>query len=366
MNKENEILQHIRMDPFISQQELSNRVGLSRPAVANYIANLMKSGEIRGRAYVLKETSAIACIGGVNIDRKARAEQDVRLYTSNPVETKETCGGVARNFAENLSHLGYNTLLMACIGEDKEGGWLLNETKSSGVDVSQVWQFPARGTGTFTALLDASGKSVVSMADMNIYENLTVSMIEEKWSTISSAQAVFVDTNLPVDCVHYIVNRCYQENIQMYIDPVSSAKALKLPERLDGTGLLILSKNEAEVLSEKHIHSSTDCEMACEILRRRGAERVIVILDDGSVYYCAEAEVGHLAPFITDVVDDTGVSDALGACVVYGILNGESLHRSCQLGLAGMALTSQTEASISGFLKPEKIYEMLANADQTK
>ncbi|TFJ93187.1 carbohydrate kinase [Lentibacillus salicampi] len=366
MDKRKEILQYIRMDPFISQQELSKRVGLSRPAVANYIANLIKSGEIRGRAYVLKETSAIVCIGGVNIDRKAKSEQDVRLYTSNPVETQETCGGVARNFAENLSHLGCSTILMACVGEDKAGEWLLTETKNAGIDVSQVWQFPARGTGTFTTLLDVSGRSVVSMSDMTIYENLTVSMIEEKWAAISTARAVFLDTNLPVDCVHYIINRCYQENIPMYIDPVSSAKALKLPERLDGLGLLILDQEEAEALSGKSIDSMTDCENACQQLRQRGVKRVIVILDDGSVYYYTDEEAGHLSPIHTEVADDTGITDALGACVIYGILNGESLHRSCQLGLAGMALTSQTEASISDFLSLEKLYEMVVNLDQSE
>lgn len=361
MDKAKQILHHIKMDPFISQQVLSNRVGLSRPAVANYIADLMKSGEIRGRAYILKEVSSIVCIGGMNIDRKAKAKQDVSLYTSNPVKTKTTCGGVARNFAENLSHLGYDTILMACIGNDKEGGRLLAETKNSGVDVSQVWMFPEGSTGTFTTLLDVSGNSIVSMADMNIYENLTVSMVEKKWATISSADAIFLDMNLPLDSIHYIVKRCNEENIQMYIDPVSPAKSLKLPACLEGVTLLMLTQEEMEELSGTQINAMKDCEAACEILQQRGAEGVIVMLSDKSVYYFSEEERGHLPPFCfkTAVVDFTGESDALAACVVYGVMNGESLQRSCQLGLAGIVLTLQTEASISTFLNPERIYEIV-------
>ncbi|GAB4074243.1 winged helix-turn-helix transcriptional regulator [Barrientosiimonas marina] len=358
MSKENEILYQIRMNPFISQQELSNRIGLSRPAVANYITKLIKSGDIRGRAYVLNDMSMITCLGGMNVDRKARAEQDVRLNTSNPVRTKETCGGVARNYAENLRYLGYNTQLMACVGDDKEGHWLLNETKSAGVDVSQVWKFAASGTGTFTTLLDANGKSVVSMADMNIYEHLTIAMLEEKWSAITSA-GIFLDTNLPAACVHYIIDRSFQENIPLYIDPVSSTKALKLPERLDGTELLILSKDEAEALYGKPIHSVSTCEAVCETLSQRGVKRVVINLDDGGVYYYAAGEAGLLTPFETEVTDDTGISDALGASVVYGILHGESLRDACQLGLAGMELTLQTEASISSQLKPEKLHRMI-------
>ena len=129
MNKEKQILHHIKINPFISQQELSTKVGLSRSAVANYIANLTKRGEIKGRAYILQEESSIVCIGGANTDRKARSNQKVRLYSSNPVKTTEVCGGVARNFAENLSRLGYNTSLMTSIGDDKEGNWMLRKRK---------------------------------------------------------------------------------------------------------------------------------------------------------------------------------------------------------------------------------------------
>ena len=79
MNKEKQILHHIKINPFISQQELSAKVGLSRSAVANYIANLTKRGEIKGRAYILQEESSIVCIGGANTGRKARTKQERAL-----------------------------------------------------------------------------------------------------------------------------------------------------------------------------------------------------------------------------------------------------------------------------------------------
>ena len=42
-----------------------------------------------------------------------------------------------------------------------------------------------------------------------------------------------------------------------------------------------------------------------------------------------------------------------------GFMHEESLLRACQLGLAGSALTLQTEESVSTPLKPEKIYEIV-------
>ncbi len=54
---------------------------------------------------------------------------------------------------------------------------------------------------------------IVSMADMNIYEKITIPMIEEKWSYIVASQAVFLDTNISKDCISYLINRCRDENI---------------------------------------------------------------------------------------------------------------------------------------------------------
>lgn len=195
VDKEKQILHHIRRNPFITQQELADKMGISRSAVAGYIAQLTRRGEIKGRAYVLCDEGLIACIGGANLDRKARGKQQVRLHSSNPVTIMESCGGVARNIAENLGRLGCNSSLITCIGEDKEGEWIVQETKKHGVDISQVWRLPTKRTGTYTALLDIDGEMVVSLANMDIYDSLTPEMFAEKWSHIAAADAVFLDTN---------------------------------------------------------------------------------------------------------------------------------------------------------------------------
>ncbi|WP_156290641.1 PfkB family carbohydrate kinase [Oceanobacillus salinisoli] len=359
MNKEKQILHHIKLNPYITQQELAMKVGLSRSAVANYIANLTRLGEIKGRAYVLKDESSIVCIGGANTDRKAKSEQKVHLHSSNPVKITEVCGGVARNLAENLSRLGHNTSLMTCVGNDREGEWLLSESKKQGVDVSQVWILETKRTGTYTALIDVNGEMVVSMADMNIYENITIEMIEEKWSHIVASQAVFLDTNIPEDCIRFLIERCKEEKISLYINPVSSAKAQRLPYNLKGVELLILNQQEAEMLVESTIDSAEGFQLACKTIQKRGVKNVIILLPDYGAYYASPEEIGHLPPFKKETIDETGADDAFASCVIHGIMNGDSLLRACQLGLAGYSLTQQTERSVSTELRPEKIYALI-------
>ncbi|QQE74787.1 winged helix-turn-helix transcriptional regulator [Brevibacillus composti] len=355
MEKEKLILRYIRENPFISQQELAGKMGISRSAVAGYIAQLTKRGEIKGRAYILREEERIVCIGGANLDRKARAKQEVRLHSSNPVTISESCGGVSRNIAENLGRLGCNVALISCVGEDKEGDWILQETKKHGVDISQVWRLPTQRTGTYTALLDHDGEMVVSLAHMDIYDALTPQMLAERWSHIAAARAVYLDTNLPADCLAYVIERCREEGIPLFVDPVSSAKAEKLPERLDGIDTILPNREEAEILAGFSISSVEDCREASRRIRARGVKQVVITLGGEGIYYQSEEESEHLPPYPTDVVDVTGAGDAFASGLLYGVVNGETLARACRLGMAASALTLSTGHSVSPHLVPERL-----------
>lgn len=355
MDKDVQILQYIRRNPFISQQELADLMGISRSAVAGHIGQLTRRGEIKGRAYVLRDEGLIACIGGANLDRKARGKQQVRLHSSNPVTITESCGGVARNIAENLARLGCKSSLFTCVGEDKEGEWILQETRNHGVDISQVWRLPTQRTGTYTALLDRDGEMVVSLANMDIYDALTPDMYADKWSHIVAAQAIFLDTNVPADCLSYIIERCREESMPLFVDPVSSAKAKKLPQRLDGVEAILPNREEAELLAGMSISSPAECAEACRKIRERGVKHVIVTMGEQGVYYQAEDASEHFSPYPTEVVDVTGAGDAFASGLLYGIVNGGSFERACRLGLAASALTLKTEQSVSPLLKSEQL-----------
>ncbi|WP_025027026.1 carbohydrate kinase [Caldalkalibacillus mannanilyticus] len=359
MDIEQLILHHIKMNPYISQQDLASKVGLSRSAVANYISSLTRRGEIKGRAYVLKEESSIICIGGANIDRKAKTTQKARLYSSNPVTTSESCGGVARNVAENLSRLGCHPSLMTAVGEDKEGRWLIEQTKTLGIDVSKVWLMPTERTGTYTALIDVDGEMLVSMAEMNIYEKITTQFFEDHWASIKAAEAIFLDTNIPQECLSLLIMRSKEQNIRLFIDPVSSAKASKLPADLAGVELILPNREEAELLAGTKIDSVEDCALASQKIHERGVKNVIITLGEQGIYYSSTDETGHLLPYQADVVDVTGAGDAFAATVIYGLVQQETLSTSCRLGLAAARLTLQSAESVSPLLQPTKLYEIV-------
>ena len=53
--REAQILQWIRENPMISQQELADRAGITRSSVAVHISNLMKKGYIGGKGYIVRD-----------------------------------------------------------------------------------------------------------------------------------------------------------------------------------------------------------------------------------------------------------------------------------------------------------------------
>jgi len=360
MDKEKQILQFIRLNPYISQQELADKLGVSRSAIAAIISHLTKAGEIKGRAYILREESAILCIGTTNFDRKAQSTQKLILGTSNPVVYTESCGGVARNVAENLARLGLNSSLLSCVGNDKEGLWVLEETRLNKVDVSLVSVLPDQRTGTYTAVLDTNGEMCICLNDMKICEQITPKMVSDRWSYVSSARMVFLDANVSSETLHYVISRCHEESIQLFVDPVSLPDCLKLPENLTGIDTIFPNRGEAALLAGMDkLESTEDFQEAARRIKARGVRNVMITLGEKGIFYSSETGTELLMPTkAQEVVDVTGAGDAFAAGYMFGIVKGEEAETACRLGLSASALTMQTDDSVSPKLQAELIYSM--------
>lgn len=195
--KEVEVLELIRRNPYLSQQEMAERLNMSRPSLANFISNLMRQGKILGRAYVLPEEKTVICIGGANVDRKFLMDRPAQMGTSNPASVSGSVGGVARNVAENLGRLGNSVKLLSIVGNDPE--WNLIEAASSPFMSTELTKaMDGLSTGTYTAILEPDGEMLLAMADMKIYDSLTPDHISKNDSTLLSAAFLVIDLNCPL------------------------------------------------------------------------------------------------------------------------------------------------------------------------
>lgn len=344
--KDSEILDLIRQNPYLSQQEMAQALGMSRPTLANLISNLIKQGKIRGRAYVLPEEETIICIGGANVDRKMKLQQEMELGTSNPVSVVRSVGGVARNIAENLGRLGRNVKLMSIAGEDPEWAFIKERSASfMNTDLTKTDSFVS--TGSYTAVLNLHGEMVMAMADMDIYESLTPELIARHQNALLSASMLIMDLNCPKETVEYIRHFSQTHSIPLAIIPVSVPKMNRLGNDLAGVTWLILNKAEAETLVASEISTMSDWKQAAADLLKRGAEHVAIT--DGKRGVMAGDRRGFChceALEVSDIKDVTGAGDAFSSALIHSYLQGRDMKSIIQSGIMNASKTLQSEAAV--------------------
>ncbi|MBU9711147.1 carbohydrate kinase [Evansella tamaricis] len=359
--KDHRILEMIKANPFISQQELAERLDLSRSAVAGYISALVKQGKIVGRAYVLREEKGILCIGGGNVDRKARVNGEFLWYDSNPVNVTESVGGVARNIAENLGRLGLKTSLLTAVGLDKMGEQVLDSVTPY-VDISPSIQLKGT-TGTYTAVLGDTGEMLFALANMEIYDNLSLDDLTEKWNHIRSAEILVMDLNFPKEVISSIILNRQKDHLLTAIVPVSAKKMNRMPDDLTGVDYIICNQEElASLIKQFRIDPNLSTEEAMKEITLLGVNNIIITHGrKGVSYYSINGEIGTTSSFSSTVKDVTGAGDAFVAGLLYGVFSGENIEKSCQYGLACAALTVETDKSVNETLSEEALHTILSS-----
>ena len=366
ISKKDQLFDIIRAHPFVSQQELAQRLQLSRSAVAGHIASLIREKRLLGRAYVLPERRPVLCIGGANIDRKVRTLATLQMGTSNPVSQHESFGGVARNIAENLARLGCATALLCATGDDAVGADLLAQAQALGIDTSASLQLPGQGSGSYTAVLDADGEMLLALSHMTLCESLDATFLASRQVQLNTALMTVADLNLPQSSIQYLITQANQHASPLILVAVSQPKMARLPEVLKGVRLLILNLGELETRVGSRLSADGEekinedkMQRACRQLQQQGAQDVIVTLGDVGVMLTSGTDWHRLpAPLLvaSDVVDVTGAGDAFAAAVCWSLYhNNADLLLAAQRGLHLAALTLQSAGTVCPDLTPDTL-----------
>lgn len=346
--KEQQLMQLLRRNPYSSQQELAEQLGLSRPAVANLLSSLTKRGYIEGRAYVLADEDEIICIGGANVDRKFHVTGTVAEGTSNPAALSVTIGGVARNVAENLGRLGHPVRLLTTAGNDAD--WELIAAHSAPyMDLSSVQLVPGASTGSYSAVLDADGELVIAMAVMDVYQSLDRSYIAPLERRLARAKLLVADLNVSKETVELIRSLAVRHQVPLAIVPVSGPKMANLPDSLEGVSWFICNEDEAETLTGVTIQTADDWKAAVQKLLDRGVAHVIVTRGKRGVM-AGDQDTGgirhHEAIPGIRVEDVTGAGDAFVSGVLHAAAGGKALHDAIRYGLVNAAKTLESDATV--------------------
>ncbi|MBT2584082.1 carbohydrate kinase [Planococcus sp. ISL-109] len=355
--KEQEILTLIERNPYMSQQEMADALGISRPSLANLISGLIKQGRIVGRAYVLPEEDAILCIGGANVDRKFHLKATSVPGTSNPATVTRSVGGVARNIAENIGRLGHKVQLITVAGDDPE--WrFIEEASAAFMDTALTKNIAHGVTGSYTAVLEPDGEMTLALADMDIYSELTPAYLEPHRAKLMHAKLLIVDLNCPKETVRYLQDLASSARVPVAVIPVSAPKMDRLGESLTGISWLILNRDEAALRLGLSITDEADWRRSVELLLQQGAGAVVVTGGkDGAMAGNGEG-IAHFKAIETQRVEDvTGAGDAFTGGLLHGCLSGYGFTQAVRLGMVNAAKTLDSAQTV----RPELNETLLTN-----
>jgi pseudouridine kinase len=280
---------------------------------------------------LFRTVSRIVCIGGANIDIRAKAAGQLRAHASNPGIVSIAHGGVARNVAQGLARLGLDVAFISTVGGDDFGRDLLKGLDDAGVDTSMARIVAGGKTGSYVAILDGGGELSCAINAMEIVSGLTPEAIRGCKDKLLAAHFLFADCNLPAETLRWLADL----GPPLIIDPVSPAKAVRLRE-LTQRNVFAITPNryQVEALLDMGIADLTDANIAASRLQAMGfhhvmlslgAEGVVAATEDETVHFAAEKPAGP-------VRDVTGAGDAAIAGLIFGLCAGRPFAQSCRMG----------------------------------
>ena len=355
--REKEILQILKNNPMISQQEIADMLDISRASVAVHITNLMKKGQILGKGYILRKENYVTVIGGSNMDIQGFPNNPLVMYDSNPGKVDISMGGVGRNIAENLSRLNVNTKLISAIGNDLYGNTILSECKNLNIDVNDCLVSDEYSTSIYVSILNNSKDMQLAISHMDIIEKLDESFIHSKHKSIDDSKAIVIDTNLSNEAIDFIT-RTYS-HLPIFVDTVSTAKCLKIKDILDRFEGIKLNKYEAETLSGIKIENPDDVKKSCEFFINKGIKNVFITLGGDGVYCANTDKAVHIPGVKINIVNATGAGDAFMSGIMYGFMNDLDLEETAKFSVGASILALSHKNTINPNLSVDLINQTI-------
>ena len=237
-------------------------------------------------------------------------------------------GGCAANAAIALARLGVRPTVVAKVGSDHFGDFIVDELSAAGVDVSGVGRAAGLGTSK-TVIVPVSGEDRRFIHTFGANAALCSADIAAAIATAPDVLYIGGFLVLPAlrqDELAALLRRARQAGTRVVLDVVAPAgQALSLDDVagvLPEVDYFVPNDDEAAALT-----GASDPHRQAERLLELGAGTVIVTMGEhGLIATGPDGPVELSAPHV-DVVDPSGAGDAFAAGLVCGLLEGWALPR---------------------------------------
>lgn len=280
----------------------------------------------------------ITVIGGANVDIVARYHAQQSCYADSFAgQITTSAGGVARNIAENLGHLGNPVRMICGIGDDAFAKVIVSSLTMPLIDISACYFCADSPSDTYLSTFDHEGELLHAINQMALVDKLTCDYLHKFENEIRDSSLIVADSNIHPESIDWLVN--IKDRPKLVFDGVSSQKILKLKPYLgqfDG-----LKCNYKEAIELTGLAQTAAPPELMDALTGFGLKTVILSLGSKGVFYSQTGEDCHMAKDKEKVkpVSVSGAGDALFAGLIHGQLHGLTVRNSLKLGLQAARLT---------------------------
>ena len=299
----------------------------------------------------------IIVIGGANVDISARSFEPIVDRDSNPGRVSYSYGGVAHNIASNLAGFGIPVEYVTAFSRDNFGGQLVEDCLTRKMSLQHCQYFSDIGTSLYLAIVEPDGDMKVAIADMEILSHLDIDKLDGLFESLKEDDLLVLDTNLTVEQIDKLISRA---NCRIYVDPISTSKAVKISGYLDKLEMLKPNRLEAEILSGLPLKGPEDYAGILKWFADKGCNSIVISMGADGLIGRKGEEMYHLSNTSVEIVNTTGAGDAFMAGYMYGQYHGQDFLTSLKYALASSAIALGSRDTVSSELSEEllqKYYE---------
>jgi len=251
----------------------------------------------------------------MNVSRFSGADDEVDIE-----QLQISLGGSAANFAVGVSRLGLNSGIMARIGRDHYGKYILTEFKREKINTERLIIIDEKTGMAFIAVEPDGERSIYTFMGANSKFQLK----KEDINHIKASEILHI-TGMYIEVVEEASK--YANTLSLNPGTVLSSYGMAALEKiLKRTDVLFLNKKEVTLLTGmKYDDGAT-------LLIETGVPMVVVTMgNEGSIVYTEAGHIHHSTNEL-NVMDTTGAGDSFAAGFITGLFNKKELKECLKQG----------------------------------
>jgi len=274
----------------------------------------------------------ICVLGSMNMDLLLRVKKTAQSgETIFAQSLQKAPGGKGANQALAAKRLGANVSLIAKIGKDEHGSFLVKQLEKDQVNTEYIFQDEENPTGMAIITVDDSGSnSIIVVPGSNM--TITKEEIKKAAQIIKKSDLVIAQFETPLEVAREAFNIARQNGVITVLNP---APAKEVPsDVLILTDIIIPNETETEKITKIKLENEEKIRQAGDFFLQKGVQFVIITLGEKGAALIGKEKMELIPAYKVQAIDTTGAGDGfIGAVSSYlADLNYEDLKKAIQYG----------------------------------